>query len=64
MRKKLLAVALVFALVFTLCACGAEAQTAKEASQIIEATATPEPTPEETRLLKSFSSSKTRATAI
>jgi hypothetical protein len=49
MRKKLLAPALVFALVFTLCACGAEAQTAKEeASQVVEATATPEPSPEPT----------------
>ena len=49
MRKKLLALALVFALIFTLCACGANAQTAKEeASHVVEATATPEPTPEQT----------------
>lgn len=49
MRKKLLALALVFALVFTLCACGAEAQTAKEeARPVVEATATPEPTPDPT----------------
>ena len=49
MRRKLFALALVFALVFTLCACGAEAQTAKEeARPVVEATATPEPTPDPT----------------
>lgn len=49
MRRKLFALALPFALVFALCACGAEAKTAKEeASPVVEVTATPEPTPEPT----------------
>jgi len=47
--KKTISIALFFALVFALSACGAEAQTAKvEENPVVEATATPEPTPEPT----------------